>query len=107
MESKNNQDKDKTSSKPSIVPRAIDRSFKFARLDKAIKPGKLKTSYIQSDINKPIQRSLNRSQVMLNELVGGTNQLWGTGQDLPKVNEGQGIDRNDNGGTGRLFGFRR
>lgn len=76
--------------------------------EKILKSSQLKTGYIQSDINKPLQRVLNRSQTMLQELMGGSGeQVWGTGEGLPKVNEGGGIDRNDDGSTGSLFGIKK
>jgi len=53
---------------------------------------------------------LSREQGMLREMFGGSEPLWGSGQDLPKLhntlNSGSGLIKSDDGGeTASFFGF--
>ena len=59
-----------------------------------------------------IKRPLTAGQQILQELFGGSNQTWGTGQNLPKVDgvlrTGEGLIKNGDyiKKTGRMFGLR-
>ncbi len=68
-----------------------------------------------ASVKTPIKRTLDpapmlsQEQHMLQEMFGSSQQLWGTGRDLPKMNgaliSGGGIIKSGDGGeTAAMFG---
>ena len=83
----------------------LNRSF-----FKSITPSKDKPKFNPQKL-KPTQ-DFSPAQRMFQEVLGGGEQTWGTGNQLPSLNRsltsGNGIiNSGDEGQTGSLFGIRR
>lgn len=73
-----------------------------------------KKRFVKIDITKPqrevlISPMLSKEQMALQEMFGGSERLWGTGRDLPRMNgaliSGGGIIKSgDAGETAAMFG---
>jgi len=104
------EDREKIEKSTKSLKQKANKTFKGIRKS-ILKPTRQTNArFVQADINKPTQRVLTRGQLVLTELMGGSNQTWGTGQNLPKFNgeltSGKGLIKNDdNGETGRMFGI--
>lgn len=67
---------------------------------------------IQQPIGQQQQVQLSQAQNMLNEILGGGERTWGTGQNLPRLNKtlnsGGGLIKNGDiyRETGGIFGLR-
>lgn len=75
---------------------------------------KSKVKLIQRGPNQAISQELTKGQLLLQELCGGKNQLWGTGNNLPQINNaltsGEGLIKHDDNferRTARMFGVFR
>ena len=96
----------------SDVGRGIAKAKVGSTLLKPEKYGKKKIRFGLSPKKIRIAPRLSQEQAMLGEMFGGADSIWGTGQNLPQMNEtltsGHGLVKSgDDGETGSMFGVRR
>lgn len=86
----------------------VNRQNLKKSFQKFIEPQRIKRAF---NPQKFIPENITKEQGMLREIMGGQNKSWGTGTNLPQLNNaltsGGGLIKNDdNGETRRCFGFR-